>query len=238
MRKMKLSKLSWDSNFWEVDVYELNYNHQINIETYDIKLINNEKPYFIQTLISEEEIDYIDRLNNLGFRFIESKVVLEKNISNKNVVFDKNLVKNVKLEDVIIYKGKFYEMYGAVSRFNFLDKDKLNDFYYKWVINSINGELDDNCIGYYIEGALAGFITYKIENSYLKIGLVGVFPDFQGMQISSILLQYISYLGVIKGCNKVIVATQGRNIKAINVYIKNGFYINNIKHWYYLKEGV
>ena len=235
---INVTRMNWDSNFWGVNIYNAikcyensNYNKMV----FDMEF--NSTPFIVQALTRDKDIKYINFLEEVGFRFIESKVNLVKRVQKISDIFENDLFKNVKSEELIKYRNQFYNLYGEVSRFSFLPKEKVNEFYYKWVAKSIKGELDDNCIGYYVDSGLGGFVTYKIIEQKLVIGLVGVFPEYQGKKISQKLLYYIQNVAIKNNCSEICVSTQGKNIKAINAYIKSGFFIGDIKHWYYLKEG-
>lgn len=230
--------MDWDSNFWGINIYNAKKCCSINNYKMDFNKKLSNSPFIIQALATDRDIEYINFLEDVGFRFVESKVNLVKRVQHTSEMIEYDLYKNVKIEDIKEYKNQFYNLYGEVSRFSFLDKDMVNEFYYKWVYKSIKAELDDNCVGYYIKGILEGFITYKITEQKLIIGLVGVFSDYQGKKISQKLLCYINEIALKNKCNEICVSTQGKNIKAINAYIKSGFLIYDINHWYYLKEGV
>lgn len=235
---IKVTRMDWDSNFWGVNIYNVSQCYANSNYKWEFNKTAKSKPFIIQALITDKDIEYINFLEEAGFRFIESKVNLVKRVLEISDIFEHDLFKDVKFDELIEYKDEFYNLYGEVSRFSFLAKEKVNEFYYKWVVKSIKGELDDNCIGYYTEGALGGFVTYKIIEQKLIIGLVGVFPQYQGRKISQNLLHYVENVAIKNNCNEIYVSTQGKNIKAINAYIKSGFFIDDIKHWYYLKEGV
>ena len=61
-----------------------------------------------------------------------------------------------------------------------------------------------NCIGYYTEGSLGGFVTYKILEQKLIIGLLGVFPEYQGKRISQNLLHFIENVAIKNNCNEIV----------------------------------
>ena len=233
---IKVTKMNWDSNFWGVNIYNVSQRYEDSNYKWGFDKTVESKPFIIQALTTDKDIEYINYLEEYGFRFIESKVNLVKKVQKISDILEHGLFRDVKFEELIEYKDEFYNLYGEVSRFSFLPKEKVNEFYYKWVVKSIKGELDDNCIGYYVEGALGGFVTYKIIEQKLIIGLVGIFPEYQGKKISQNLLHYIENVAVINNCSEIYVSTQGKNIKAINAYIKSGFFIEDIKHWYYLKS--
>nr|WP_272506047.1 GNAT family N-acetyltransferase [Natronobacillus azotifigens] len=230
--------MEWDTNFWNVGLYNANKLYEAEPNELDYHNELDSTPYIIQALANDSDIDYINFLVDNNFRFVESKVNLVKEVQEESEIVEVNAFQDAKVEDFHVWKDKFYSLYGGVSRFSSIgSKQKINEFYYTWVTNSIKGELDDNCVGYYGEDSLEGFITYKISNKKLVIGLIGVFPEFQGKKISQRLLCFINNLSINNNCNKIYVSTQGRNTKAINAYIKSGFLINNIMQWYYCKGG-
>ena len=228
-----MKKLEWDSEFWGIDLFSIPENDKSWDQDLLSSIRNNEKLYLIQALISENEVGLINSLENEGFRFVESKITL-KNKPMIKAIIDENQFKEIEKHELEAYKNDFFNLYGKVSRFGRFEKEKINDFYYTWMINSIDGKMDDKCIGYYMDHQLAGFITYKYQNNRLAIGLVGVIPKFQKNGISQKLLDYVNDKAITKGYNEVLVSTQGKNKKAINAYIKNGFIFESIKQWYYL----
>ncbi|RBP69086.1 dTDP-4-amino-4,6-dideoxy-D-galactose acyltransferase [Alkalibaculum bacchi] len=235
MINIKIKKLDWDSKFWGFNIY--NANKSNNLIDFERNLISklDSTPFIIQALSSESDIQYINCLEDNGFRFVESKINLVQKVQQQSNISELSMFQDVREEHLLVYKDDFYDLYGNVSRFALFDKEKVNEFYYKWAVKSIKGNFDDNCIGYYRNNLLEGFITYKIVNQKLIIGLLGVFPKYQGRKISRYLLSYINYIAFKNACGEISVSTQGKNTKAINTYIKNGFIIENIKHWYYYK---
>lgn len=228
-----MKKLEWDSNFWEIDMYNLDED---NIREEDIlNVVNkNDRPWLIQALVLEKNHKNINILENIGFRFVESKVVLQK-LVNSNTKINNTSFKKINEDELEPYIQEFYDLYGSVSRYRLFTKKKINEFYLTWVINSINGIMDDECIGYYIENKLAGFITYRYLIDGISIGLFGVFREFRHRGIGQELLNFVNW-EVLKGdYKKLYVSTQGKNINAINAYIKSGFIFDEIKHWYYLE---
>lgn len=228
---MCVQKLTWDSNFWSVDIY-----HIEKIEDLNINQIDSEARLLIQALPNVSELTFIHKLENRGFKFIESKITLFKR-KYTGIIGDTTNFKALTSFDVKQYEGIFLEMYGRNSRFDVFHRKKVNEFYYTWLVNSTDGKMDDKCIGYFIEDQLAGFVTYKIKNNIIVIGLLGVLPHYRGFGISQLLLKYVDNLAQNNSSDGIRVSTQGKNIKAINAYIKNGFYITNIDHWYYLIKG-
>lgn len=235
--KTKFIRRRWDSEFWDINIYDLEHKDETSNIEKEIKDVTRNRPFVIQRLVTEENIEHINWLEDHNFRFVESKVTMIKKVENKMNFPEKGLYKDVEEEELAKYENDFYSLYGKVSRFSLLGKKKLNEFYYEWASKSIRGELDHKCVGYYSDD-LEGFITYKIVNQDLVIGLLGVFPKFQGRGVSQKLLTYINNIAIETNCTNIYVATQGKNTKALNAYISSGFYIENIKQWYYLTGGL
>lgn len=225
-----MKKLEWDSCFWNVDIYNLDRDYMFYIPRISEKKYNE---WLIQTRVPDNEIELINMLEDKGFRFVESKVNLMKKVDDEINIADS--FKKVKKIDLEIHKNDFADLYDRYSRFSLIDSNKINDFYYKWLINTIAGKMDDACIGYYINNKLTGFISYRIKNHEFSIGLVGVFPEFQNRGISQKLLNCIHNVAYNKGYEYIKVSTQGKNHIAINTYIKNGYIFENIENWYYLR---
>lgn len=225
-----MKKLQWDSDFWGIDVF-----HIYNIETLKFDDIFDKK-ILIQALPNVSDLTFIHKLEENDFKFQESKVTLIKNKFNVQNV-NCSQFKPLSVEDLKPYANNIYELYGNNSRYNLFPSEKVNEFYYTWLIKSTVGQMDDECIGYFIDGQLAGFITYKIIENYIVIGLLGVFPSFRGLGISQLLLSYVDKFAEIKSSKGIKVSTQGKNTSAINAYIKNGYQIKSIDHWYYFIKG-
>lgn len=237
MTNLEITKLDWDSEFWSVNIYNAKKRGDvINLEyNWDREFRN--APFIIQALSLDSDTQYINALEDKGFRFVESKINLIKTLQGQKNEPKLNCFQIVREKDLVRHKDDFYELYGDLSRYSCFENEKINKFYYKWVCKSINGKLDDKCIGFYDDNILKGFITFKTIDKSLNIGLVGVFQEYQGQRISQKLLNYVSYEATANHCNVIRISTQGKNIRAINAYIKNGFIVENIQHWYYYKGG-
>lgn len=230
-----MRRLEWDSGFWNVDVWEI----EVADSFYDSGVMDIGPAcrgrYLIQVLVPITEIHKIGLLEKAGFSFAESKITLRKPVKDMSVT-DTGNIRKVEKSEIEHYKDIFYGMYGNVSRYELFPPEKINEFYCTWVSKSIDGILDDTCVGYYDDGHLAGFITYKCRDNKAVVGLIGVFPQFQKKGISQKLLGYLNNDAMHAGLDEIVISTQGVNLKAINSFIKSGFLFDSIQHWYYLKN--
>jgi len=222
-----ISKLQWDSNFWGTDIYSV--DNVVGGE------FSNAYPSYplIQYLIPCHDVKQIKIANSEGFEFVQGKVTLEKN-NNYKCNIDSTNFKPLTMKDLDSKGDMFYDLYSNNCRYKMFPRKRINDYYYTWLKNSIAGQLDDECIGYYIENEFAGFVSYKkSSDNTLVIGLIGVFPQFHRRGISQKLLNYVDYYAYQNNCHSILVATQDSNKSAINAYIKYGYNIHSIEYWYY-----
>lgn len=240
---MELKKLEWDSLFFDMEIYSLQVDINYSIKDTLIQKIeevsNKNTKFLIQTLIPSDEHRTIEHIQEVGFEYVETKINLTKDVMIENNVDENMYLKKIKFEDTFSFRDILFDMYGENSRFTSITSSQIvNKFYYEWIINSIVGRHDDECIGYYSDGQLNGFLTYKIRDNRMTIGLLGVLPDFQGRGISSYLIEYAAQLAAENKCKKITISTQESNTKAISVYLKKGFMIESKEDWYYYKEGL
>lgn len=74
--------------------------------------------------------------------------------------------------------------------------------------------------GYFVQGVLAGILSYIIEGDVLDIYKVAVHPDYFKRGIARQLLQKIQQT---EGIGKMMVSTGLKNIPAVNLYTSMGF---------------
>lgn len=80
---------------------------------------------------------------------------------------------------------------------------------------------DEIFYGYYINGDLAGIISYNIIANLLDICRVAVHPRNFRMGIAGELINFVEELE--GNANKVVVCTGKENLPAVNLYIKKGY---------------
>jgi len=109
---------------------------------------------------------------------------------------------------------------------------KAPTLYEAWIENSFNG-YDDAIFVSEIHNEIAGYITIKADNNRGEIDLLGIDRKYQGIGMSYALICKSFEWFINKGLETVIISTQGRNIKAINLYEKAGFLTKSILGWYH-----
>ena len=218
-----MKKLSWDSVFWGIDFYDAQVGDSLKIDK-----TNN---YIIQLLCDQNEVLEIEDYGQI--KYIETKITLKKDIKDVTHV-EADLFKELHISDLEIYKNDFYDLFGKNSRYRMFPKNKVNEFYYVWLVNGINDVENTKVIGYYHDNQLAGFVTYKIFPDFIQIGLIGVFKDYQRKGISHKLLSYVENQVLDQKLKILRIATNSFNLPALNTYIKKGFIFDEIKYWFYI----
>jgi dTDP-4-amino-4,6-dideoxy-D-galactose acyltransferase len=85
-----------------------------------------------------------------------------------------------------------------------------------------------------MEGKPAGYITCQLVNEQTgQIGLLGVDVTAQGRGGGRRLVTMALDWFAAKGVTRVIVVTQGRNIRAQRLYQKCGFMTASLQLWYH-----
>ncbi|KIX20500.1 hypothetical protein SY27_11320 [Flavobacterium sp. 316] len=222
-----IKRLEWDSNFFEMEIGELFYKQQLNIEDV-IK-------YHLLYVKGNEDFEAI--IPNFTNSFSEIKVVFAKKLKTKGYMFNNifscdELTYNIK----DLYKLAFES--GKNSRFN-LDKKfsrkKFEELYTKWIDNSINKKFADDVFIYQENKVSLGFVTFKVYANFATIGLIAVDPSSQGKGIGSKLIDAVEEKVIDLGINILQIPTQLENKSACSFYKKKEYSIEKItfiKHFW------
>ena len=217
-------KNQWLSEFFGIEIYEyhdLNYSKELNIK-------ESKKVKFL--LVEPSQSNNIPK----GYQFLQTKVTFIKkptitkgNNDNKVNHLNDSRKSNISIED--------FEMFVENSRFKIFSRNKVIEFYYTWLINSINGKKDQKVIGIKdnISKKLMSFLTYNINENIISIGLFGTFNQYLKKGYATTLMNELEIIAISNKCSQILVSTQGHNIEAMNFYIKSGFKIKSVEYWYY-----
>lgn len=225
---MKVKKLDWDSEFFSLEVGEIN-----NTST---EFLNNEQHFFdLIYLKQNEDVD----LSIAGFEktFQETKVIFTKSLTDKNVIhsdsidFDEKPIENEKLYDLAYLSGNY-------SRFlldNKFGKEKFEILYRTWIDNSINKKFAEKIFYTIHDNQISGFVTLQTHGEYATIGLIAVDSAFQGKGIGRTLISDCENYCFLKGIKELRIPTQEENIGACTFYKKIGYSVMEktfIKHYW------
>ena len=218
-----LKYLKWESDFFKKKIYSvIDLNESLYFSNFDYDLI--------QTQIDLNSKGAISKLEENKFKVQELNITFKKKIdkgNNKKYLFGT-------IGDY--YQLKEFGKNFINSRFMCFGIEKVEHFYRVWIKNSLNGAFDDCCLIYKRDEDILGFVTIKKNGKNTgKIGLISVREDSFGRGIGSELIAIAEEYCFNHGIKELFVSTQGTNLPAQNLYIKNSYFIDKITAWYYLK---
>jgi dTDP-4-amino-4,6-dideoxy-D-galactose acyltransferase len=215
---INIKKLEWDSVFFGYEIAKLESNF---IESELIKL-----PYKLIYIFSIKAIEQKSIVD------ADSKVEMEKTqlIKNDNflVRFSDKEHSFDELLDLVYLSGKY-------SRFKTDINFRNNEFermYYHWIKNAVSNP-ETNVFVKVVDKKLAGFVLLSFEKEFGRIDLIAVGENYQKKGIGKELIQAAETICILKGLSIIKVATQGKNLNALNLYQKNGFKIVEKQYIYH-----
>lgn len=212
----------WDSDFFDKRIGDVGRPScdQVN-QDFDL----------ITTKVSSQDEDKISILNQANFVFCEGEATFSKQLVDVKVIAG---VESLKKEDLPTVANLTDGLYRS-SRFKspwFTEKEK-DDFYREWLKKAVLGQFDDICMVKRVSGNIAGFVTVKANKDGASIGLIGVLPEYQALGLGKALIECAESYAFKQGCKVLSVATQLSNLKAMNLYIKSGFALQQTAYWFY-----
>jgi dTDP-4-amino-4,6-dideoxy-D-galactose acyltransferase len=226
-----INELTWDSKFFNRKIGELKVvSESLPHMKHAVERAKKDGFKYVICKMQSQQTALIKLLESLGFYLsdigviwaVETKKFLHKNV-NKNL-YNRKSIKIAAEKDIHmlqeIVKSLFLE-----SRFYsdpFFSKEEADRLYQTWIENSVKGNAAD--IVFCIPDK--GFITCKKLPLYSgEIVLIGVKKDLRGKGIGTILIENAIRWFKTQGTNVVSVRTQLKNLRAMNFYVKLGFYI-------------
>jgi len=131
---------------------------------------------------------------------------------------------------------KLSQLAGAQGRFGKdpnISKDDCNDIFKNWIINSVNRKMASDVLVYKEDGKIVGFSTLQIENGVGYAPLFAVAREYEGKGISFALMKAAESVMFAKGVTKVLSGTQNLNKKALAIYKRYGFEIQEPEYVYH-----
>jgi dTDP-4-amino-4,6-dideoxy-D-galactose acyltransferase len=222
-----IEHLTWDSDFFKYNVGKVIFSEvNFNLLEFKKKSLN----YKLVYLISEHPVRHFSEL------FQEQKLTyLKRVVSNPfqsySSVFKLDLISNhsYNLENLIYLSGEN-------SRFN-LDPNFVNNefrrMYLHWFQQAYDERLGKKVIVKVLNDEPIGLVFFSIKSQVLNIELISVSTTFQGKGIARELLNEIESEARKNGCSFIQVVTQGINQKAIALYDRFGFQLEEKKYIYH-----
>jgi len=222
----------WDSDFFNKAIYDLPVEQVGELLSDDF---TGMQEAIIQIKIPADQFALLDKVQSLGFKFVESEVDFSKKIVETRSV--PGMINMAALEEIPAIMDLAVQAF-SYSRFRapWFQPDDSARFYAQWAKNAVLKIHDDIClkIANKQDDEMTGFVTGKrLEETVIRIGLICVAPRYRGQKMGLQLLQAIEQWSLEQGADTIRVATQGSNLAACAFYISNGYTINAVNYWFY-----
>ncbi len=228
---MDIQKLQWDSDFFGYPVGKVEFS---NKGEFSYELFRKEAHKFKLVYIFSNEMLENDKLNLVDLKVVLSQkltpkmgfISIDENIKSYNEVdYDYQQLKDLALAS------------GVYSRFNNDENFEENEYtklYERWIENlAIRGRAFDICI-YCEYNKILGFTTIEEKTPQLAdIGLVAVDKLARGKGIGTKLIENAKHRAYLKGFKAIQVVTQSANIRAVELYKRCNFKIENQNYIYH-----
>lgn len=216
--------LEWDSDFFQKNSYYLDIeSSQIGVSSKIKKEIKEKfnNSFITIKLNTNIEKDILYYLQDCGFNYIDTEVVLEYKKETETIL---NISKNVKVIKKVTNEGLPYESLGkafTLTRFHSEKNIDNNKADLVWVNYLKNYKVSKDKYMYIaqIDGRIAGVILANQSNDIVTLFFVAVLEEFRGYGVGKILIKHV--LDSFKE-KTIRTETQVQNINALNYYINSG----------------
>lgn len=115
-----------------------------------------------------------------------------------------------------------------------IESKRFEELYEIWLKRSINREIADEIFVYNDGDDILGFVTAKLSENAVTIGLIAVADKAQGKGIGTLLLSAVNNYALKQKKETVFVSTQAENRAGCQLYEKNGFIILKESYTYHI----
>jgi len=225
---MRISKLEWDSNFFDLNVGKILLKNSKKNSKFILKIIK-QSGFDLVYLFSKSPLSR--NLENLFFN--ETKFTFKKKILlsyNTNIALPFEGKLNQELINLALDAGSFsrFKLDNSISRF-------YNDLYTKWIENSITKKIADEVLTIQKCDKIAGFLTIKkVDKKSATIGLIAVRKEFRRSGIGTELIHSAENWVLEQNLDYLFVSTQKQNLKACQFYQKMGFILEHKEYIFHI----
>lgn len=229
--------LNRDSDFFECKVARI-LDNKLNLDT--AKIDDELKKLFDEEVTlgyyySDKPIP--DNFTSLYYdlRLVDEKITLTKALNSAAYIHP----------NISLYRESFpsrdlitlSQLAGHYTRFNLdsnISKEKYNELFENWIIESVEGKMASHVLVYKIETKIVGFATIRKGLGHPQISLLAVDPKFEGKGISFALLLAVEKILLDEGFKFFSGSAHRKNLKALAVYYRHGPEEQKIEYGYHL----
>lgn len=231
-------RLGWDSEFFSIEIGRVRTNRlsPAILEATDDWCAANaiDCLYFLAEANDAATIRYAE---DFGFELVDIRVTLARRILAEEdaVVPPGPTVRQCRPTDLAPLRVVARNSYRD-SRFYFdgrFPEAKCDSLYETWLEKSCSDPAGVVLVAEW-EGNPAGFVTCdKVDASTGQIGLLGVSSSAQGLGLGKALMSAAVDWFRRQGFDRAQVVTQGRNVRAQQLYQRSGFFTQSVQLWYH-----
>lgn len=230
---LKVEKLNWDSDFFELTVGKAELTKGAANDDFE-NLNEFDLVYFF---VDPSDKFTNDKLINRKALLVDEKITYLKDISgeykkNEHIVSYQRT--NQLVDEEIVRIGL---QSGVYSRFNIDPNIKKSDFerlYSTWLNKSIDREISKEVLAFIDEDKVHGVITIGEKNSRADIGILAVDENSRGREVGKKLIEATEAYCVSHSYKQLQVVTQKANGLACKFYEKCGFFVESVINIYHL----
>ena len=181
----------------------------------------------VQAKVPASRTDWLDGLQQLGFRLVEGDVDLV--LPTGNDTSDQGL-EVAQEADISALRQQAAQVFSQ-SRFRapWYQPDDSGRFYAQWIENAVRGQYDHECLIIRTgDNAITGFISLRqLSEQEARIGLLA------GRGAGDTLMRAARHWCAQRAISTLRVATQAGNTAALRRYIQSGATIESTAYWLY-----
>lgn len=218
----RVERLSWESDFFGLSSAIVRFSDG------DPRLDVAELQRFerVQAKVPAERCEWLDALQQLGFRLVEGEIDLSLALVGCSASADLCVADDA---DIPMLRDMASQCFSH-SRFRtpWYGQADSGRLYAQWVENAVKGTFDHQCLVVREGERLHGFVTLRqLNDEEARMGLLA------GPGCGARLMQGAQAWCVARGISRLRIATQMANRAALRRYIKSGATIESTAYWLY-----
>lgn len=214
--------LPWDSKFFNFNIAKIELEKK-SANLFETLFFLKKEGYTLVYGFSKVEINLNSKLlKKFSGKLVDRKITYIKSVKDDVNSFYDSKIQKYEINKVNSNLLKLAIQSGEYSRFKLdkkISRNKFEELYKHWLINSINKKIADD-VFIYSDNGVSGFITLANKNKNTDIGLIAVEKQKRGKGIGKILMQSAEIWAAKNSFSKIQVVTQEANLKACNFYEK------------------
>ncbi len=224
-------KFLWNLDHFDSKIFGFKVAKITQIESQDyiadlINELSKNKIKYATYRVASNSFSIIRELQNHGFVLVDGLISLTTNPFELKIGSPASEIREATKKDLTSLRKTTSGLYLLSRIYNdpLISRDKADEFFVKWVENSISGEAADLVLVWEDKGEILGYVTLQKKG---QIPLIGVSKEARGRGIAKKLIEAVLYKFKEWMVKEVIIETQMSNIPALRVDQDCGFKVVN-----------